>query len=172
MMTSYWYLTSLWHQKDKQESMNNIQQVLHRIMMTWSLYSVMTMMIITCDHTSIIFIIYIFHIHLLNPSHPSIKIIILIFSVIMMMMIIINPSIINIIIIIYSVMMIVDDLPSIIIITIIYSLMMVDDCRWSSINQYHNHPIHILYSTDLDDPMQKNSSWQQQTQRNKLHNLV
>ena len=132
------------------------------------------------DHTSIIFIIYIFHIHL---SHPSIIIIILIFSVIMM--IIINPSIINIIIIIYSammmMMMIVDDLPSIIIIIIIYSVMMmmmmmimvvVDD--HPSINII---PIPSTYSTlplptNLDDPLQKNSSWQQQTQRNKLHNLV
>ena len=124
--------------------MNNIQQVLHRIMMTWSLYSVITtmMMIITCDHTSIIFIIYIFHIHLLNPSHPSIiNINILIFSV--MMMIIINPSIINIIIIIYSammMMMIVDDLPSIIIIIIIYSVMMM-------IMVVDDHPsIIIIYS--------------------------
>jgi hypothetical protein len=119
--------------------MNNIQQVLHRIMMTWSLYSVMTMMIITCDHTSIIFIIYIFHIHLF----PSI------FSVMMM---IINPSIINIIIIIYSammmMMMMIDDHASIIIIySVMMMMMMVDDHPSIIII-----PIPSTYSTLLYQP--------------------
>jgi hypothetical protein len=91
-----------------------------------------------------------------------------------MMMIIINPSIININIIIYSammmVMMIVDDLPSIIIIYSVMIMMVVD--YHPSINII---PIPSTYSTlptNLDDPLQKNSSWQQQTQQNKLHNLV